>query len=85
MWDQVFSMNAMDETHNAEGLELCYDITGIADAWAIAPHVVRRIFRDEPGVICIPGPNYRNGRKYQSIRVPHSVYERVLARLRRTR
>lgn len=71
----------MEEKRTKTDLELCYDISGIADAWAVRPHVVRRVFRGEPGVIYIPGPNYRNGRKYRSIRIPHGVYIRVLERL----
>lgn len=46
---------------------------------------VRRIFQDEPGVIRIGEPSKRLGsklkRRYYTLRIPESVYQRVIARM----
>jgi hypothetical protein len=44
------------------------------------PDTIRRLFLTEPGVIVISAP--RKGRRvYRTLRIPISVYQRVLTRL----
>ena len=53
----------------------------LAKLWAISPETVRKLFRDEPGVLRIgtTGSRYRRG--YITLRIPEQVAERVLRRL----
>ena len=53
----------------------------IAKANKFDPETVRRLFRDEPGVIKLGHP--RKGRKkpYFTLRIPRQVYDRVMSRM----
>ena len=66
-------------------LETCYSVQQIAEAWNVSEETVRRLFRDEPGVIHIGEGTKLLGRKYKRryfvLRVPESVVERVRVRL----
>jgi hypothetical protein len=57
----------------------------IADGWQISRDSVRRIFSDEPGVLRIGHETRLVGRKYKrryfTLRIPRSVYLRVLDRM----
>lgn len=48
--------------------------------WGFSTDTVRRLFRDEPGVIIISHPRRRT-RTYKSLRIPESVAQRVYLRL----
>ena len=45
--------------------------------WNLSPDAVRRIFRDEPGVLVLGDRNPRSRRRYVTLRIPQSVLERV--------
>ena len=49
----------------------------LADLWGLDQSTVRRIFRDEPGVLKIPHLRRRGKRDYVSLRIPASVAARV--------
>jgi hypothetical protein len=70
-------------------IEPTLTIAEIADKWKKSRDSVARIFFDEPGVLRFGNPTRRTGRKftrrYFSLRVPLSVYQRVEDRLRRPR
>ena len=49
----------------------------LAELWGLDQSTVRRIFRDEPGVLRIPHLGRRGKRDYTSLRIPDSVAARV--------
>lgn len=56
-----------------------YSLDELAELWDVSVDSIRRIFRDEPGVLKIG--EYSPKRKRQSLRIPESVVERVYMRL----
>jgi hypothetical protein len=56
----------------------------LAERWNIDQSTVRRIFRDEPGVLRIPHLRRRGKRDYVSLRIPASVAARVHERRSRS-
>jgi hypothetical protein len=60
-----------------------YRPSEIADLWRLSVEMIRRLFQNEPGVMVIQGPIRKGKRPYKTIRIPHSVLERVRARLQR--
>ena len=63
-------------------LEKHYSVPELARAWNFSQETIRRLFRDEPGVIVIHRPRRRT-RIYITIRIPESVAQRVYARLQK--
>lgn len=53
----------------------------IASILKLSEDKVRDIFREEPGVVAIPGPGGSNTRRYETLRIPRAVFERVYRRL----
>ncbi len=51
-----------------------FSVTDVAKLWSLSRDSVRRIFRQEPGVMVI-------GERYVTLRIPESVLERVHRRL----
>jgi hypothetical protein len=60
-----------------------YAPSDIAAFWRLDVETIRRMFQDEPGVAVFQGPIKRGKRPYKTIRIPHSVLERVHKRLQR--
>lgn len=59
-----------------------YSPAEIAELWNLSTEEVRRIFRDEPGVLVIGSSKPRYGRRrYMTLRIPEDVLERVHRRL----
>ena len=56
-------------------------ISEIAGILKLSEDKARDIFRVEPGVVLIPGPGGPHTRRYETIRVPREVFERVYRRL----
>jgi AraC-like DNA-binding protein len=67
-------------------LERHYTLAQIAHALHVSESTVHRYFVDEPGVLKLGHPTRLAGRKYQrhyfSLRIPHSVFMRVLDKYR---
>ncbi len=65
-------------------VEQHYTPAQLAERLALSPSKIRRMFQDEPGVVKIGAPSRRLGRKlkrrYYTLRIPHSVYVRVIKR-----
>jgi hypothetical protein len=58
-----------------------YTVDEVAQLWKLSTDFVRRLFRDEPGVLVI-SPRQRKGKRaYVTLRIPQSVLERVHRRL----
>jgi hypothetical protein len=55
--------------------------TELAEAWGLSPDTVRKLFRDEPGVLKIGRAPSRFKRSYVTLRIPQEVAERVHRRL----
>jgi len=49
----------------------------IATMWQLSTDTVQRLFQDEPGVIALGNKNPRGKRKRITLRIPHTVMERV--------
>jgi hypothetical protein len=66
-------------------VEQALTVKEISENWKISKDSVRRIFSSEPGVLRIGHDTRLVGRKYQrsyfTLRIPRSVYLRVLDRM----
>jgi len=62
-------------------IERHYAVTEIAEMWNLSPDKVREIFEVEPGVLVIGDRSPRHKRRYVTLRIPHSVLQRVHRRL----
>ena len=60
--------------------ERCLTVTEVAERLKVKPDTVRRLFMNEPGVIVIGFPR-KGKRVYRTLRIPASVYQRVVTRL----
>jgi hypothetical protein len=54
-----------------------YSVAEVAALWNLSVDAVRGIFRNEPGVLVLGDANSRRKRRYVTLRIPHSVLERV--------
>ena len=62
-------------------IERHYAVTEIAEMWNLSPDKVRELFENEPGVLVIGDRSPRHKRRYVTLRIPHSVLQRVHRRL----
>jgi hypothetical protein len=58
-----------------------FTVQEIATRWGFSANMIRRIFRDEPGVLKLGHPETRFKRKRFALRIPESVMLRVHARM----
>lgn len=58
-----------------------YTVLEIAKLWNLSSDTVRDLFQHETGVIAIGNPYPNRKRRYVTLRIPHSVVERVHSRL----
>jgi hypothetical protein len=71
-------MNAAGQSEAAPiAFERHFTPKELAELWALDQTTVRRLFRDEPGVLLIPHLRRRGKRDYVSLRIPASVAARV--------
>ena len=59
--------------------ETCLTVAEVADRLKVNEETARRLFLNEPGVIVICWPR-RGVRVYRTLRIPESVYARVVTR-----
>jgi hypothetical protein len=64
-------------------IEKHYSVQELAEIWNLSDDTIRRLFRDEPGVIRINATHGRQKRRYVVLRLPESVVMRVHERLRK--
>lgn len=64
---------------DAEFAQRHFTVKQIADLWGLGCDAVRRIFRDEPGVLAF-GSSAGRRRSYTTMRIPQHVVERVYRR-----
>ena len=58
-----------------------YSPDDLAELWGVSVDSIRRIFRDEPGVLKMGDKSPKHKRQYLTLRIPESVAERVHTRL----
>jgi DNA-binding LacI/PurR family transcriptional regulator len=59
-----------------------YTVAEVAELTGLSRQTVTRMFRNEPGVLLMGRARTVNDkRRYQSIRIPRAVYERVIERI----
>jgi hypothetical protein len=61
-----------------------FTVKELAERWSLGESTIRRLFRDEPGVLRIPHSRRRGKRDYVSLRIPASIAARVQARMSRS-
>jgi hypothetical protein len=90
----VEAMNGLLPISNAVGVadpnptmptaaERHYTPSDVADLWRLNVETIRRLFQNEPGVMVLQTAVRKGKRPYKTIRIPHSVLERVRACLQR--
>jgi len=57
-----------------------YTVHELADLWNLSRDSIDRLVRKEPGVVVFRNPR-RGHRTYRTIRIPHSVAERIYRRM----
>jgi hypothetical protein len=65
-------------------LERHYTPAEVAKSLRLSAEAIRRLFYNEPGIFALPAPAKKGRRRYTTIRIPQSVLDRVLERLRIT-
>lgn len=58
-----------------------YTVADVAALMGLSRSTVTRLFEREPGVIIRGRPERMHKRRYRSIRIPRTVYERVISKL----
>jgi hypothetical protein len=72
-----------DSTEAPAPAERHYAPSEVAALWNLNVETIRRMFQDESGVVVLQCPVKKAKRPYKTIRIPHSVLERVHKRLQR--
>ena len=57
-----------------------FTVKQIAQKWGMSPVAVRRLFRNEPGVLRFGREKEGHTRQYVSLRIPATVVDRVYRR-----
>ena len=74
-------MGTLAQQENVVPAERHYAVIEVAQLWNLSPDKVRDLFEHEPGVLVIGEQQSRHKRRYVTLRIPHSVVERVHLRL----
>jgi hypothetical protein len=89
-WNPSLSLEDLEEPFKLtpDGLEQSkvmgeqhYAPSDLAKMWGVSVQTVRELFKDEEGVLKLGSDGTRNRRAYKTLRIPHSVAERVHTRL----
>jgi hypothetical protein len=56
-------------------------VADVAALTGLSTQTVRRLFEDEKGVIVLGRPEGVHKRRYRSLRIPRTVFDRVIGRL----
>lgn len=72
------------DPHRPEGIEFepHYKVNHIARMWGFSRETIRKLFKDEPGVLRLGRAESRFRRGYESLSIPESVMRSVHHRLR---
>ena len=69
------------EISNIMADERHYTPLELAEMWGVSVQTIRELCRDKDGVLKIGSDGSRTRRAYKTLRIPHSVAERVHTRL----
>jgi predicted DNA-binding transcriptional regulator AlpA len=58
-----------------------YTVAEVATLTGLSRQTIIRLFEKERGVLILKRPETMHKRSYRTIRIPRTVYERVIARL----
>jgi AraC-like DNA-binding protein len=58
-----------------------YSVAEISERWGYSEDTIRRLFRDEPGVLKVGSPETRYKRKRWQLSIPESILVKVYQRL----
>lgn len=75
--DQIEATSSASQSPVAERH---YTVAEVAAMWNLSKDAVRRLFRNEPGVLVLGGHASGRQRRYTVLRIPQSALERVHAR-----
>lgn len=64
-------------------LEKHYTVAEISNLWQLSEDTIRKIFRDQPGVLKLASPERRFRRGYCVLRIPESILQKVHESLRK--
>jgi hypothetical protein len=85
----VESSRAFDTIPAAETRGFCdlanekhYSVAELAKLWKLSERTIRRMFENEPGVLCWGSSERRFKRGYKTLRFPETVMRRVHRQLR---
>ena len=70
-------------THAIGLTERHFSANELAELWGLSPAAIRRMFRNEPGVLRFGKEKKGHQRDYVTLRIPLSVAERVYRRCMR--
>jgi hypothetical protein len=62
--------------------EQFYTVAEAAEILKISTDTATRLFSEEPGVVDLGSPERSHKRRYRVLRIPHSVFNRVLHKKR---
>ena len=60
-----------------------FSVKDLATMWGLSPAAIRRMFRNEPGVLRFGKEKHGHQRDYVTLRIPESIAERVYRRCMR--
>jgi hypothetical protein len=60
-------------------IERHFTVLEVSELWQLHPDTVRKMFRDQPGVLKIGGKERRGKQGYVTLRIPESVLARIHA------
>ena len=60
-----------------------FSVKDVATMWGLSPAAIRRMFRNEPGVLRFGKEKHGHQRDYVTLRIPESIAERVYRRCMR--
>lgn len=63
--------------NSSPAMETHYTVQDVAKLWKMSADLAREIFRDVPGVLRVTRPETRKKRRYDTLRIPQSVLDRV--------
>jgi hypothetical protein len=66
-----------DDVAMSPAFERHFTVADVAALWNLSPDAVRDVFRHEEGVLAIGTDSSRGKRRYQTLRIPQSILERV--------
>jgi hypothetical protein len=76
------SNNTTQPSCQDHAFERHFSVAEVAELWKLNQTTIRRIFRDEPGVLKFGSQETRFKRGYMTLKIPESVLQRVHTRLR---